>query len=177
MMNDKVGRPQSSEYAPYYETYIRLVPEEDVLPALAGQIDGSLAMLRGVAEQASLQRYAEGKWSLREVVGHVTDAERIFSYRALRFGRDDRKELQGFDQDPYIAAAGFDRLAWAELLEQWRLVRQTTVMLFRGFDDAAWMRRGVASGNEVSVRALAYTIAGHERHHMKIVRERYLGLA
>src|SRR5262245_10187520 len=167
-------RPQASEYGAYYETYIRLVPEEDVLAALAQQNEVTLATLREVSEQASLQRYAPGKWSLRELVGHLTDAERIFSYRGLRFARNDRTELPGFDQDPYVAAAGFDRIPWPELLEQFRLGRQANILLFRGLAEEAWMRSGVASQKEMSVRAVAYTIVGHERHHLKVVRERYL---
>ena len=170
----KLGRPQASEYAPYYETYIRHVSDEDVQRALGAQIEATLATLRGVSEERSLLRYAPGKWSLREVVGHLCDAERVFAYRALRFARGDRKELQGFDQEPYVAAAHSDARPWAELLEELQLVRRTSVLLFRGFDDEAWQRSGVASGNEVTVRALGYTIAGHELHHMAIVRERYL---
>jgi hypothetical protein len=167
-------RPDSSEYAPYYETYVKLVPTTDVLGALKAQIDDSLALLRGVSAEASLARYAPGKWSVREVVGHIADSERIFAYRALCFGRGDQTALPGFEQDDYMPAAGFDRRPWPGLLAEWEAVRRTTVMLFEGFDDEAWSRVGTASGKEMSVRALAYVIAGHERHHMGVLRSRYL---
>lgn len=168
-------RPEPSEYAPYYERYVKLVESHDVVGALRGQIEDSLATLRGVSAEASLARYAPGKWSMREVVGHVIDAERIFAYRALRFGRGDRTALPGFEQDDYIPAARFDRRPWPDLLSEWEAVRRTSVLLFEGFDDEAWVRRGVASENEMSVRGVAYVIAGHERHHMGVLREKYLG--
>lgn len=168
-----VARPEPSEYAPYYEKYVSLV-DGDVVRALEGQIKGTLATLRSVSDEVSLGRYAPGKWSVREVVGHVIDSERIFAYRALRFARNDRTELAGFEPDDYMPAARFDRRPWPDLLAELELVRRANVFMFRGFDDEAWLRRGVASENEMSVRALAYNIAGHELHHMKIVRTRYL---
>jgi len=168
------GKPAPTEYAPYYAKYIDLVAGDDPVDSLCEQVRESLALLRPLTPDVSLHRYAEGKWSLREVVGHLTDAERVFAYRALRFSRADQTALSTFDQDPYIAAAQFDRRPWPDLLTEFELVRRTTILLFRGLDEAAWHRRGVASDNEVSVRALAYIIAGHELHHMKLVRDRYL---
>jgi hypothetical protein len=170
------GRPDPSEYAPYYERYVRLVDGEDVVRALGTQIEETLATLGGVPPESSLVRYAPGKWSLKEVVGHMTDSERIFAYRALRFGRNDPLELAGFEQDPYIPAARFDERAWADLVAELELVRRADILMFRGFDREAWLRRGVASRSVVSVRALAYNIAGHELHHMQIVKSRYLPL-
>ncbi len=173
-MGTTTNRPEPNEYAPYYEKYVSLVKEDDVLGALRRQIDDSLATLRAVSPEESLRRYAPGKWSLREVVGHLIDTERIFAYRALRFARADRTELPGFEQDSYAPAAKSDERSWADLLTEMELVRRANVLMFEGLPDEAWSRRGVASQNEMSVRALAYNIAGHELHHMKIVRERYL---
>lgn len=167
-------RPDATEYAPYYDRYVKLVETPDLLDALRHQIDESLGLLRGVSAESSLARYAPGKWSVREVVGHVIDSERIFGYRALCFGRGDETPLPGFEQDDYIPAARFDRRAWPHLLGEWEAVRRTTVQLFEGFDDEAWSRKGTASGNGMTVRALGYVIAGHERHHMGVLRSRYL---
>jgi hypothetical protein len=167
-------RPEASEYAPFYAGYVGLVDTTDVLGALRTQIDASLALLRGLSGEASLARYAPGKWSIREVVGHVTDGERIFAYRALRIGRGDKTPLPGFEQDDYVPPAHFDRRPWPDLLDEWEAVRRTSVMLFAGFDDEAWSRVGTASGKEITVRALAYVIAGHERHHMGVLRSKYL---
>jgi uncharacterized damage-inducible protein DinB len=169
-----VGKPDVSEYAPYYGRYVSLVAGDDVLRALGDQIEQTLATLRGVTSERSLERYAPGKWSLRQVVGHVVDAERIFAYRALRFARNDRTELPGFEQDDYAAAARSDERPWADLLAELELVRRANILMLGALDREAWAKRGVASGNEVTVRALAYSIAGHELHHMGVVRTRYL---
>jgi hypothetical protein len=174
MANLSMQRPDAGEYAGHFGKYVEVVPGSDVLSALRGQIGETAATLRGVSAEKSLSRYAEGKWSLREVLGHMIDTERIFAYRALRIGRGDETPLPAFEQDPYIAVAGFDRRDWRGLIEELEVVRRSTVMLFEGFDAPAWGRRGTASGNPVTVRAVAYVIAGHELHHMKIVRERYL---
>lgn len=170
----QVVRPEASEYVPEYAKYISLVQGEDVLRALGDQIEGTLATLRKVSQQDSLRRYAAGKWSLREVVGHLIDAERIFAYRALRFARNDQTELPGFEQDDYVPAARFDERPWADLLAEFEAVRRANILMFRGLDGDAWSRRGVASGNTWSVRALAYGIAGHELHHMGVIRAKYL---
>src|SRR5713101_3945678 len=148
--------PQTSEHLPYYSRYIALVQGQDLTVALRKQIDTSLPFLRSISEQRSLHRYAPGKWSIREVLGHLIDTERIFAYRALRFARNDATELSSFEQDDYVAAASFDSHPWADLLAEFELVRRGNVLLFGGFDNAAWLRRGVANKNEISVRALAY---------------------
>ena len=175
MADFTMQRPAANEYAGHFGKYIEQVAGGDVVSALKGQIGPTLTTLRGVKDQDSLRRYAEGKWSLREVVGHMIDTERIMAYRALRIARGDQTPLAGFDQDPYIAAANFDERSWAGLLEEFEAVRRSNVMMFEGLNGAAWARLGTASGNPISVRALAFVIAGHELHHMKIVRERYLG--
>jgi hypothetical protein len=166
--------PESPEYLAYYGKYISLVRGDDLIPVLAAQLGESAALLRGIPEQKSLHRYAPGKWSIKELLGHVNDAERIFSYRALRFARNDPKPLPGFDQDPYVAAAGSDARPWSELIEEFEQVRRSTILLFRGLSPEAAMRRGTASDAVVSVRALGYIIAGHEVHHMGVLREKYL---
>jgi hypothetical protein len=168
-----IARPDASEHAPYFSRYISLVADGDVLGTLATQIGGTLAELRKVSEADSLKRYAPGKWSMREVLGHMIDTERIFAYRALHIARGDRKDLPGFEQDDYVAAAQFDRRPWAGLLEEFDAVRKSSLLMFRGLDDEAWTRQGVANGNAMSVRAAAYIIAGHELHHMRVLREHY----
>ena len=130
--------------------------------------------MRSIPSEKGDYRYAPGKWSIKELLGHVIDGERIFAYRALRFGRNDQTALNGFEQDDYVAAGAFDKRELSDLIDEFEEVRRATIHLFRGFDETAWTRRGVASENEVSVRALAYIIAGHELHHMGVLRERYL---
>ena len=168
-----IDKPSAGEHAPYYSKYIDLVPPGDVIGILRTQIEGTLATLNSIPESDSLRRYAEGKWSMREVIGHVIDGERIFAYRALRFARNDRTPLPGFEQDDYVPAGQFDQRPWAALLRELEAVRRSTLCFFVGLDEAAWSRSGPASGHEVSVRALAYIIAGHELHHMAILRQRY----
>jgi hypothetical protein len=169
-----IAKPDNSEYAPYYEKYISMVQGDDVLRILSAQTDKSLATLRGITEGRSLERYAPNKWSIREVVGHLIDCERIFTYRALRFARNDLQELAGFEQDDYIPYAHFDSRQWSDLLSEFELVRRSTVLMYRGLDSEAWMRRGTANKASVTVRAIAYITAGHELHHMQIIRTRYL---
>ncbi|HEX8098142.1 MAG TPA: DinB family protein [Pyrinomonadaceae bacterium] len=168
------ARPGQSEYAPYYQGYVSQVPEGDVIETLARQSDETLALLRGLSEEQGSSRYAPGKWSVKEVVGHLVDAERVFACRALRFARGDSTPLPGFDQDVYVRNAGFDRLKLGDLADEFESVRRATLSMLRGFNEEAWARRGVANDNEVSVRAIAYIMAGHEAHHVKIIRTRYL---
>lgn len=168
------NRPEATEYAPYYERYVSLVPGGDILATLAEQMDTTQRTLRSIDEERAAYRYAPEKWSIKELVGHVIDAERIFAYRALRFARNDQTELSGFEQDDYIRHAGFDKYRLEELVREFELVRGSNLLMLKHLDAEAWQRRGVASGAEVSVRALAFIIAGHERHHMEILRARYL---
>jgi uncharacterized damage-inducible protein DinB len=168
------ARPEVNEYAPYYEKYVSLVPDGNIVETLERQAADTLALLRGVTEEKAASRYEAGKWSVKEVLGHITDGERIFAYRALRFARNDQTPLSGFEQDDYVRAADFDARTFASLVAEFESVRAATLTLLRSFDDAAWQRRGVASDNQVSVRALAHIIAGHELHHIGILRERYL---
>ena len=168
------GRPAESEYAPYYGKYVRLVPDGHIIGTLTRQIGETVAMLRGVPEERGGHRYEPGKWSIKEAVGHMADAERIFSYRALRIARGDRTPIPGFEQDDYVRLANSDARRLEDLIDELAQVRRATIALLRGFDDAAWTRTGTASDNPVSVRALAYIIAGHELHHAEIFRTRYL---
>jgi len=168
------ARPETNEYAPYYEKYVSLVPDGDLVETLARQNDDTLALLRTVAEERAGFRYEPGKWSIKQVVGHLIDAERIFAYRVLAIARGEQKPLPGMEQDEYMAHADFDARTLADLAEEFAHVRRANVLMLRGLDAAAWSRRGIASDNEVTVRALAYIIAGHEAHHVQILRTRYL---
>ncbi len=165
--------PEATEHLPYYSRYTTLVQGRDLNATLEKQIAESLPFLRSISAEKSLHRYAPGKWSIKEVLGHLTDAERIFSYRALRFARNDPKPITGFDQDPYVEAAGFDAYPWSDLVDEFEHVRRSTILLFRGLTPEAAMRSGIASDASVTVRALGYIIAGHELHHIGILRERY----
>jgi uncharacterized damage-inducible protein DinB len=174
MKSDAVvtGRPDSNEYAPYYGKYISLVPEGDILVTLEKQLSDTLALLAPREADGDF-RYAQGKWSVKEALGHVIDTERVFSYRAMRIARNDPTPLAGFDQDDYVKYGPFAQASLAALLEEFTSVRKASVALFRALDEAAWRRRGVASNNEVTVRALAYMIAGHELHHRGIFQQKY----
>jgi uncharacterized damage-inducible protein DinB len=169
-------KPGSNEYAEYYGRYIARVPEGDIIAILATQIPDTIAMLRELGEEQALRAYAPGKWTIKEVIGHMCDAERIFSYRALRFARNDATELPGFDENEYVPQAGSNQRPLASLLAEFAAVRSATVALFAGLPADAWTRTGSANGQAVSVRAIANILAGHELHHRAIITERYLGL-
>jgi hypothetical protein len=174
-------RPQPGEYAPYYDRYISLVRSNDahsndILTAFEDQRRQTLLLLSGRPESDGDLRYAPDKWSLKEVLGHLNDTERIMGYRALRIARGDQTPIEGFEQDDYVRNAPFARLLLADLIEDYIAVRRATVSLFRNLDEPAWSRRGVANKNEITVRALAYVIAGHELHHRRIIEEKYLKL-
>ena len=166
--------PEPTEYLPYYGKYIALVPAGDILMTLERQERDTLSVLHGIAEARAMTRYAPGKWTIKELVGHVIDTERVFAYRALRFSRNDTTPLPGFDQEPYIRHGNYDACPLTGLGEEFAHVRKSTVLLFRHMSNEAWLRKGVASEAEVSVRALAYIIAGHELHHLDILRTRYV---
>jgi uncharacterized damage-inducible protein DinB len=168
-----IPRPESGECAPYYERYISLVPGSDILSTLESQRRQTLLLLSGRDESDGNFRYSPGKWSAKEVLGHVCDAERIFAYRALRIARADRTPIEGFEQDGYVASSPFSTRPLAELIEDYIAVRRATLTLLRNLDESAWLRRGIASQNEVSVRAIAYLIAGHELHHRRVLEEKY----
>ncbi|HVG43653.1 MAG TPA: DinB family protein [Longimicrobium sp.] len=168
-------RPAADEHAPYYARYIDLVPDGDLLDYLQRQMESAAAFLRAIPAEKHGHRYAEGKWSVREMVGHIADTERIFAYRALRFARADQTPLAGFDENAYVPAANFDARDLDSLVDEWVHVRLATLALLRGLDAGAPLRRGKANDQEISVRALAWVTAGHVDHHAAILRERYLG--
>ena len=171
----KQRRPEATEHAPYYSRYIDLVPETDILGALEKQSAETQKMLASIDDARGEHRYEPDKWSINELVGHVEDSERVFTYRALTFGRGATTPLPGFDQNDFMQNAPFKGSTLRQRAQSLEQVRRATLSLFRGFDDASWDRGGEASDAHVTVRALAYITLGHERHHMKILRERYLG--
>jgi hypothetical protein len=168
-----IARPQSGEYAPYYERYISLIEDNDILATLDRQRREMVLLLSGLSEEQGDFRYAPEKWSAKQVLGHVCDTERVFAYRALRISRGDVTPMEGFEQDDYVKNGPFARHVIAEVIEDYIAVRRATISLLRSLEEAAWSRRGVANKNEVTVRALAYTIAGHEAHHRRILEEKY----
>jgi hypothetical protein len=169
------GRPQIGEYGSDYQRYIDLATEDDIVAALDAQSHETATLLGGISEQQAAHRYEPGKWSVKQLVGHVTDGERIFAYRALRIGRGDTTPLPGFEQEPYVANAASDDRSISDLAEELAAVRRANVMMLRALPSEAWSRVGTASDSPISVRALAFIMLGHERHHLRILRERYLG--
>jgi hypothetical protein len=166
--------PDRTETAEYYFTYIDKVAAGDIRAILELQEGETLAFLRGISEDTSLRRYAPDKWTIREVLSHVNDAERVFVFRALWFARGFDTPLPSYDQNIAISGSGANERPWASHVEEFRTVRAATLTFFRSLPPDAWMRRGVASGNPFTVRALAYIVAGHVTHHTNILRERYL---
>jgi len=169
-----IGRPKDNEAAEYYFTYINKVQGDDPLRVITNQLDESLAFFSGIPEAKSLHRYAPEKWSIRQVLNHITDSERVFAFRTLWFARGFGDPLPSFDQNIATPAAEADRIGWAAHIEEYRRVRLSTIALFDNLPPAAWTRAGVASGYSFTVRALAYIIPGHLTHHVNVLRERYL---
>jgi hypothetical protein len=165
-------RPQATEYAPYYEKYLSLVAEENILPALQEQLAETPAFLRSIPESQGNVRHPPYTWSVKEVIGHLTDAERIFGYRALRFARADRTPLPGFDENAFVPAAQFDRVRLPALVDEWEALRRSHVCFFNNLSPAAWARQGAANDNAMTVRAVAFVLVGHTRHHLAILRKR-----
>jgi DinB family protein len=167
-------RPDATEYAPFYGGYVAGVPESDIVAVLRDSGREIVSALTAIPEAQGGHRYAAGKWSVREVIGHLIDAERIFTYRALRLARADATPLPGFEENDYVRAAGSDGRTITDLVDELRAVRDSSVRLFASLPDEAWARRGVVNGREISVRALAFITAGHARHHLNVLRDRYL---
>ena len=167
-------RPASDEHAPYYGTYVAQVPDGDVIATLAEQIEETLALLRPLSDEQALFRYAPDKWSVKEILTHLTDAERVFTYRVLSFARGATDSLPSFDENAWAPMAEADNVPLDELLDEFAAVRSATVSLLAHLPRDAWSRRGIASGKGVTVRALAWITAGHERHHRRVLQERYL---
>lgn len=171
-----IPRPARDEYPAYAAMYIDRIPDDGRLLAhLAENLRATRALILALPEARLLHRYAPGKWTIKEALVHVVDDERIYAYRALRFARGDATELPGFEQDDYVLLSGANQREAADIMAEYAAVREATIALFRGLPEAALTRAGVANGNRASVRALGYHIAGHEAHHVGILRERYLG--
>ena len=170
-------KPQTNETAPYYFVYIDLVPDGDIVDVLENQLEETANFLSGISEEKSLERYETDKWSLREMLNHVNDGERVFAFRALWFARGFAEPLPSFDQEIGVKGAEADQIPWATLVEEFRLVRQSTLAFLRTLPAGAWDRTGIASDNPFTVRALAYIIAGHVKHHTNVIRDRYLSTA
>jgi len=171
----RAARPDESEYFSYYHKYISLVPNGDVVSQLESQHGETRTLLAPLSAERAGYRYAPGKWSVREVIGHLSDSERVFAYRAMRFARNDATPLPGFDENSFAANANYDERSLESVVDELTAVRRATVAFFNGLASEAWLRRGLANDKEMSVRALAWTIAGHERHHRELIRTRYLG--
>jgi hypothetical protein len=175
MASTSVRRPGTGEYDPHYETYIKLLPEPelDLNLVLKEQMKETHALLKGVKDDKANFAYAPGKWTVKEVVGHMSDVERVMSYRALCIARSDHTPLPSFDENAWVPAAKFGRLELHQLLDEFMAVRQATIHLLNELEPEAFQRKGTASNKSISVRALFYIIAGHERHHVKLFHERY----
>jgi len=175
MMTDAVTleRPKAGEYNPYYDRYISLIPGGDIVATLATELPKTVALLSSHGESDGDLRYAPGKWSVKEALGHMIDTERIMAYRALRIARNDRTPIEGFEQDDYVLNGPYSALRLADLVDEFKAVRAATLSLFRNLRPEDWTRVGTANKNDVTVRALAYIIAGHELHHRHILEERY----
>ena len=169
----KIERPVPGEYNPAFERYLSHVPEDDALPVLARQPAQVRAALEGISGERAGFRYGPDKWSIREVVGHFTDAERVFGFRALTFARGDKTALPGFEENDYAAVAGHDRYALPDLVAEFEALRRSHVSMLAHLDPAAIARLGTANGSPLSVRAIAFIMAGHVRHHLGVLASRY----
>lgn len=168
------GHPQESEYAVYYGRYIGRIEGTDIVAILEGQLEPTLQLLRHIDEQTANFRYEPGKWSVKELVGHIIDSERVFAYRALVFGRNDKAILPGFDQDKWAESAHYATLPFSQIISEFEAVRRSTIALLRQYDAAAWSRIGVANDKQMTTRSVAFVIAGHLQHHLDILKTRYL---
>lgn len=168
-----IARPAPTEYAPYYGRYIDLVGD-DLLGDLRKNGEATHRLLGTLPENSGDFRYAPDKWSVKEVLGHLVDGERVFAYRALRFARQDATPLPGFEQDDWVPNGDFGRRTLRSLLDEHHAVRAASLALFENLPEEAWDRVGIANDLPMSVRALAFAIAGHEAHHQRILREKYL---
>jgi hypothetical protein len=167
-------KPERSEYDPYYEHYVSLVPEDDVKAVLGAQPAELKALFQGLPEAKGTFAYADGKWSIKELLGHMIDGERMFAYRVLRISRGDKTPIEGFEQDGYIENGYANERSFAGLLEEFSLLREANMMLFNNLKDPDWRRTGTANDREISVRALVTIMAGHIRHHVGILKDRYI---
>ncbi len=173
MNTSEVGRPASTEHSSFYERYVALVGNGDITTVLESQLHDVMELLGGISESDAAFRYAPDKWSVKQLVGHLIDAERVFGYRSLVFARNDATPLPGFSEDDYVREASFDDRTLSSLMQEFEMVRRGHIAMFTNLPANAWTHHGTANGASVSVRALAYIMAGHERHHVGIIRSRY----
>lgn len=174
MSHHKIEIPRTDEYAPYYQNYLDTLPAGDIIDILEKQMLLVRDLLLGMTDEQAAFRYAEGKWSIKEVIGHMIDTERIFATRALHFARGEAADLPGFDQDAYVAAGDFDARSRGSLSGEYEDLRRSHLFLFSSWNEEVQQRRGRADGKEMSVRAVPWIIAGHERSHLAVLSERYL---
>jgi hypothetical protein len=174
MEQTNIDRPGTNEYAPYYETYISRVDTDNLIEALEKGEADVLTLFKNLPQEKLDYRYAEGKWSIKELIVHLMDVERIFTYRALRFSRNDQTPLAGFDDEPYIAESNASERSLQSLLDEYQALRKATIEFFRNITPEMSLRKGIANGREISVRAVGFIIPGHEGHHLGVIRERYL---
>lgn len=174
MTKTESGKPEATEYPVYYGRYVGKIEGVDIVAVLAEQLQLALSLLRGIDEGTAEFRYAPEKWSIKELLGHVIDAERVFAYRALTFARNDSTALPGFDENKWAQYANYFRMSWSDIVEEFEVVRRATILLFRQMDAEAWTRKGNANGKDLTTRSLAFVIAGHLQHHIEIVQSRYL---
>lgn len=175
-MASAIERPMSNEYDPYYAGYIQRVPEGDILTLLAQQIETTVKTLSGLTEQQGNFRFAPKEWSIKQVIGHLSDTERIFAYRALCISRRDPTPLPGFDQEVYVSNANFEKCSLADILQEFEYTRRANVLAFKQLTPEMSCLCGKANNAEISVRALVYNIAGHELHHLESLQKEYLPL-
>ena len=168
------GKPEASEFAESYGRYVGKIEGTDVLAVLEQQLDSTLALLRGIDQSLADFRYEPGKWSVKEVIGHMIDCERVFAYRALVFSRNDQTALPGFDQDKWAEYVNYSNLAIADIINEFEIIRRATILVFRHMQPDAWTRRGNANGKDMTTRSAAFIIAGHVQHHTEILKTRYL---
>ncbi|MEP7147865.1 MAG: DinB family protein [Acidobacteriota bacterium] len=169
-----MNRPERPEYDPYYERYVSLVADVDIIGRLGAQSTNLQDIVTGLTEEKGAFRYAAGKWSIKELLGHLIDSERMFAYRLLRISRGDETPIEGFEQDGYIENAHSNERSFADLLEEFSLLRRANMIFVKNLDDDAWSRVGTANNVKISVRALVYIMAGHIEHHLAILKELYL---
>lgn len=168
-------KPLPGEYAEYYHKYINQIPDGNIVDYLNSQLSEVESFLKTIPEEKSFYKYSKDKWSIKEVLGHILDCERIFSYRMLRFSRKDTENsLPGFEENSYIENSNYTNAQFAELIEEYVYLRKSILLMLRGFSEEMWTRKGIASNNPVTVRAIAYILAGHTLHHISIIKERYM---
>ncbi|WRP05590.1 DinB family protein [Rossellomorea aquimaris] len=167
-------KPETNEYPPYYKEYVNNVPDGELLHILDDQQKETMNLLKDLSEETAQYQYAPGKWTIKEVIGHITDTERIMCYRLLSIARGEQEKLPGYNDDEYVRRGQFNRFSLSDLLNQQALVRQHTILLLSSMDEEALRQRGNANGSEVTARALGYIIAGHEVHHRRLIKNKYL---